>query len=79
MDSSQAPLIAHGRDDDDLRYDVDDAAPDTASDAGEDKATEAGPGIFMLLLTFAAGISGLLFGCKFSPSLPYHVCLGSWC
>ncbi|KAK5988635.1 Myo-inositol transporter 1 [Cladobotryum mycophilum] len=58
MDGSQAPLIAGNRHD----YDEvdDDAAPQSGS--AVDKAAEGGPGIFMLALTFAAGISGLLFG-----------------
>jgi SP family myo-inositol transporter-like MFS transporter 13 len=63
MDSSQAPLIAsEARDNDnELEYDADDAT-DTASIAS--RQPDARPGIFVVLLTFAAGISGLLFGCK---------------
>ncbi|KAF7549341.1 hypothetical protein G7046_g8375 [Stylonectria norvegica] len=57
MDSSQAPLIPDRSGDDELEYDADDAAPDDAR-----KITDGKPSTFVLLLTFAAGISGLLFG-----------------
>ncbi|KAL2203606.1 general substrate transporter [Sarocladium strictum] len=61
MDSSQAPLIASDPRDDDneLEYDADDAT-DTASIASRQQ--DSRPGLFVVLLTFAAGISGLLFG-----------------
>lgn len=63
MDSLQAPLIASDPRDNDneLEYDADDAT-DTASIAS--RQPDARPGLFVILLTFAAGISGLLFGCK---------------
>lgn len=35
--------------------------PDAAEDGS--KSLEGGPGLFVWLLTAAAGISGLLFGC----------------
>lgn len=62
MDSAQAPLISDDSRDRDEHYEADDA--DTASVSDNGKPTETRPGIFVLLLTFAAGISGLLFGCR---------------
>ncbi|KAF5649724.1 Myo-inositol transporter 1 [Fusarium tjaetaba] len=57
MDSSQAPLIAGHSDEEELEYDVAQGSP---VEAGK---TEGGmPSLFVLVLTFAAGISGLLFG-----------------
>jgi MFS transporter, SP family, solute carrier family 2 (myo-inositol transporter), member 13 len=70
MDSPQAPLIA-GRREDEFEYEAEDAATDTASNAS--RTPDAKPGVFVLLLTFAAGISGLLFGCK---SLQRYTCQG---
>lgn len=61
MDNSQAPLIsgAHrDEEEEELEYDVDEAQ--YVADA--DKAADSGPSAFVLALTFAAGISGLLFG-----------------
>ncbi|EHK18725.1 uncharacterized protein TRIVIDRAFT_44305 [Trichoderma virens Gv29-8] len=60
MDSSQAPLIASNRHDDDAPYDAVDDEP--ASRAISGKAINEHPSLFVLILTFAAGISGLLFG-----------------
>ncbi|KAJ4857399.1 sugar transporter domain-containing protein [Trichoderma breve] len=60
MDSSQAPLISSNRHDDDAPYDAVDDEP--GSRASPAKATDGHPGLFVLILTFAAGISGLLFG-----------------
>lgn len=63
MDNSQAPLIsgAHrDEEEEELEYDVDEAQ--YVADA--DKAADSGPSTFVLALTFAAGISGLLFGCR---------------
>jgi SP family myo-inositol transporter-like MFS transporter 13 len=60
MDSAQAPLISSNRHDDDAPYDTVDDVPGSRT-AG--KATNGRPGLFVLVLTFAAGISGLLFGC----------------
>ncbi|PNP37976.1 hypothetical protein TGAM01_v204706 [Trichoderma gamsii] len=60
MDSSQAPLISSNRHDDDAPYDTVDDVPGARAAAG--KATDGRPGVFVLILTFAAGISGLLFG-----------------
>lgn len=57
MDESQEPLISEERSDDDFAR---------GNDGLRRKAhgqTELGT--FVLLLTFAAGISGLLFGCTF--------------
>ncbi|EGR46003.1 uncharacterized protein TRIREDRAFT_80767 [Trichoderma reesei QM6a] len=61
MDSSQAPLISNSRHDDDAPYDgaLDDGS---ASRDAVGKASSEQPGLFVLILTFAAGISGLLFG-----------------
>ncbi|KAL7955466.1 general substrate transporter [Trichoderma compactum] len=59
MDSSQAPLISNHRHDDDAPYD---AVDDPGSRASPAKAIDSHPGLFVLILTFAAGISGLLFG-----------------
>lgn len=61
MDSSQAPLISDESRDVDLDDDVVDTAPPSAG-----KAADAKPSAFVLALTFAAGISGLLFGCGFN-------------
>ncbi|KAK7424351.1 hypothetical protein QQX98_000619 [Neonectria punicea] len=60
MASSQAPLISDDRRDseEDIEYDVDEAQ----YTAEPGKAVDAGPSTFVLALTFAAGISGLLFG-----------------
>jgi SP family myo-inositol transporter-like MFS transporter 13 len=64
MDSSQAPLISNAQhqhlDEEELDYDVEAESP--VVEAG--KAADAGPSTFVLVLTFAAGISGLLFGCR---------------
>lgn len=69
MDSSQAPLISNTQhpDEEELDYDVDAEDPVEAG-----KAADAGPSAFVLVLTFAAGISGLLFGCRSFPS--HHRC-----
>jgi hypothetical protein len=68
MDSSHEPLIsdrdAQGGE---LEPELEDAASDVAV-SGTGKPATARPGLFVLLLTFAAGISGLLFGCEFFPS-----------
>ena len=63
MDSSQAPLIAGHSDEEELEYDVAQGSP---AEAG--KAEGGMPSLFVLVLTFAAGISGLLFGCKNLPN-----------
>ncbi|KAF5025009.1 hypothetical protein F66182_2960 [Fusarium sp. NRRL 66182] len=57
MDSSQAPLIAGHGDEEELEYD---AAQESPAEA--DKTGSPMPSLFVLALTFAAGISGLLFG-----------------
>ncbi|GJN83850.1 hypothetical protein PLIIFM63780_007401 [Purpureocillium lilacinum] len=67
MDASQAPLMAGEPRDDDPDFDADRDALQHGSARPEDKAPEAGYGVFVLALTFAAGISGLLFGCKYRP------------
>lgn len=60
MESSQAPLIADNRQGDDLDYDEeDDVRPERLV-----KGADGNPGAFIVILTIAAGISGLLFGCK---------------
>lgn len=67
MDSLQTPLISN-RDPDDQ----DDELQDAVEPAVVNEAIGASsPGLFMWLLTFSAGISGLLFGCTASPS-PTH-------
>lgn len=48
-----------------LEYEADDAT-DTASNTS--RQPDPAPGVFVLLLTFSAGISGLLFGCTFRAS-----------
>lgn len=58
MDSSQAPLIAGHSDEEELEYDVAQGSPAEAGKEGSGM-----PSMFVLALTFAAGISGLLFGC----------------
>lgn len=59
MDSSQAPLIAgHSDEEEELEYD---ASQGSTVEAG--KTGSGMPSTFVLTLTFAAGISGLLFGC----------------
>ncbi|KAL7823520.1 general substrate transporter [Trichoderma gracile] len=60
MDSSQAPLIANSRHDDDAPYDA--ALDEPVSRPAAGKASSEQPGLFVLILTFTAGISGLLFG-----------------
>ena len=59
MDSSQAPLISNDHREEELEYEGD-AGLDSAGEAS--KAGDGKPSTFVLLLTFAAGISGLLFG-----------------
>lgn len=77
MDSLQAPLISN-RDPEDRDDVLDDdgvesgAFPPTGSGSGASPADQSSPGLFMWLLTFSAGISGLLFGC--ASSLPFFVC-----
>lgn len=71
MDNLQAPLISN-RDPED-RDDVLDDAIETGvsspagsvsgSGSGHALVNSSSPGLFMWLLTFSAGISGLLFGC----------------
>lgn len=60
MDSSQAPLISNDAREEQLEYEAEDHL-DSASNIS--KAGDGKPSVFVLLLTFAAGISGLLFGC----------------
>lgn len=70
MDTLQEPLISN-RDPDDREDVLDDDVQDlpstsaTASHHGDGSS----PGLFMWLLTFSAGISGLLFGCRPCTSL----------
>jgi SP family myo-inositol transporter-like MFS transporter 13 len=61
MDHPEAPLIAEEQRDRELQYDADDAD----DEPGTLDKPDAKPGLFILLLTFSAGISGLLFGCGF--------------
>ena len=62
MDSSQAPLMSDERHEDELHSESDLTA---AADGETGKSRDAQPGLFVVMLTFAAGISGLLFGCRF--------------
>lgn len=62
MDSPEAPLIPEDQRNGELLYNADDA--DTDTEPGSFHKPEAKPGLFVLLLTFSAGISGLLFGCE---------------
>lgn len=68
MDNLQAPLISNrdpdDRHDDELDEAVEAAANAPARSTAVDKSS---PGLFMWLLTFSAGISGLLFGCTALP------------
>lgn len=54
MDRPEAPLISNQADHDDAG-----SVPSPAAAKPSSK-----PSVFVLLLTFAAGISGLLFGCR---------------
>lgn len=67
MDSSQAPLIADSRDEEELEYDVAEESPAEPGKSGSERPT-----VFVLALTFAACISGLLFGCRL---LMYLFCM----
>ncbi|KFA61643.1 hypothetical protein S40285_06198 [Stachybotrys chlorohalonatus IBT 40285] len=60
MDSPQAPLIPDDRRELELQDDVDDNRAYEPVKAAQRSPPQ--PGLFVLLLTFAAGISGLLFG-----------------
>lgn len=77
MDSLQAPLISN-RDPEDRDDVLDDdgvesgAFTPAGSGSGASPADQSSPGLFMWLLTFSAGISGLLFGC--TSSLPSFLC-----
>jgi MFS transporter, SP family, solute carrier family 2 (myo-inositol transporter), member 13 len=63
--SLEAPLIANSEDDHDEELQQYDADAELDSDGGSGASKHLGdrPGLFVWLLTFAAGISGLLFGC----------------
>ncbi|KAF3765883.1 general substrate transporter [Cryphonectria parasitica EP155] len=62
MDSLQAPLISN-RDPDDRDDNLDDVLDSGISAAdGSSQAEKSSPSLFVWLLTFSAGISGLLFG-----------------
>lgn len=67
--SAEAPLIAnqenHGPDHDEPQHPDDSYGDDTAQDGEPRGEEERKVGIFMWLLAISAGISGLLFGCKF--------------
>lgn len=69
-DSIDAPLMAGRQDrDDELDYRDADEEADVLP-ASMKHARQSGPSLFVWLLTFAAGISGLLFGCESqTPSL----------
>lgn len=57
----QAPLISNRDHGDDYDDGLDNVAIEPAASPAVGKATS--PGLFMWLLTFSAGIGGLLFGC----------------
>lgn len=62
MDSAQAPLMAdHQQGGEDL----DDTVTGTAYRGRLAKGAGENPGMLVIALTVAAGISGLLFGCEF--------------
>ena len=62
MESPEEPLISAQQRQRELEYEASDTE-ETASNVS--KQGESKPGVFVLLLTFSAGISGLLFGCEF--------------
>lgn len=62
MEGSQAPLIADRQ----IGEDSDDVAEGDTHDGWLAKDAVTDPGIFVVALTVAAGISGLLFGCQFA-------------
>lgn len=74
MNSPEEPLISPDQRNGELQYDADDA--DTLDAASVASKIETKPGVFILLLTFAAGISGLLFGCMLNL---LHIQLGCAC
>ncbi|EFY92228.1 putative myo-inositol transporter [Metarhizium acridum CQMa 102] len=57
MDSSQAPLMADNREGDDVEAEDDNVRQERLT-----KDIDANPSVFVVALTVAAGISGLLFG-----------------
>lgn len=61
MDRSEEPLIAGDRHYDQRQDEGDDS--DAGGTGETNKTLASGPGVFVVMLTFAAGISGLLFGC----------------
>lgn len=62
-DSMDAPLMA-GRSDRDDEFDYRDADEEADVLPASMKHVQSRPTLFVWLLTFAAGISGLLFGCE---------------
>lgn len=70
MDNLQEPLISNRDPPDDGDDDHDSSAMLDRSTGPADKSS---PGLFMWLLTFSAGISGLLFGCT-TLSHPFQTC-----
>jgi SP family myo-inositol transporter-like MFS transporter 13 len=73
MDTSQAPLMADNRPADEPDHEPElDVALDRAS-----KGADASPGVFIVALTIAAGISGLLFGCEPSARMQVEICADS--
>lgn len=89
MDNLQEPLISNRDPEDDREDTIDDGLHDVdaPSPANPRLAEGSSPGLFMWLLTFSAGISGLLFGCTvvhssplgphrpLEPALPWTFCL----
>ncbi|EQK98684.1 hypothetical protein OCS_05606 [Ophiocordyceps sinensis CO18] len=62
MEDPRAPLMAGNEDRADERESSD--AGDNLPPRGSRKPADTNPGAFVVALTLAAGISGLLFGCK---------------
>lgn len=77
QDSPRAPLMAgsESRPDDIESYD----ARDGPSPRGPGNSADTSPGVFVLALTLAAGISGLLFGCKLPSAAQRTWLTCSWC
>lgn len=70
MSSAEEPLISRGTSpspDPDTPFDDDE---DTTAAGSDHAATASTPPLFVYLLTFSAGISGLLFGCTPRPPPP---------
>ena len=66
----QEPLIRERDSSDSQRYGTEDSDDGTSRAAEVDESAMLRPGLFIWLLTFSAGISGLLFGYEYdTPSI----------